>query len=156
MANYWLVKSEPGCYSIDTLENEPDQITSWDGVRNYQARNFMRDEMRLGDKVLFYHSVTNPSIVGICEVVRESYPDHTAWNPEDDHFDPKSTVDNPRWFMVDVKFVEKLPRALSLKELRQIPGLESMELLRKGSRLSVMPVDKNEFDIICNLAKEQA
>lgn len=156
MANYWLVKSEPGCYSIDTLENEPDQITSWDGVRNYQARNFMRDGMKLGDKVLFYHSVTNPSIVGVCEVVRESYPDHTAWNPEDDHFDPKSTVDNPRWFMVDVKFVEKLPRALSLKELRQIPGLESMELLRKGSRLSVMPVDKNEFDIICNLAKEQA
>lgn len=156
MANYWLVKSEPGCYSIDTLENEPDQITSWDGVRNYQARNFMRDGMKLGDKVLFYHSVTNPSIVGVCEVVRESYPDHTAWNPEDDHFDPKSTVDNPRWYMVDVKFVEKLPRALSLKELRQVPGLESMELLRKGSRLSVMPVDKNEFDIICNLAKEQA
>ena len=156
MANYWLVKSEPGCYSIDTLENEPDQVTSWDGVRNYQARNFMRDGMKLGDKVLFYHSVTNPSIVGVCEVVRESYPDHTAWNPEDDHFDPKSTVDNPRWFMVDVKFVEKLPRALSLKELRQVPGLENMELLRKGSRLSVMPVDKNEFDIICNLAKEQA
>ncbi|KAF1074307.1 EVE domain-containing protein [Halodesulfovibrio sp. MK-HDV] len=156
MANYWLVKSEPGCYSIDTLENEPNQITSWDGVRNYQARNFMRDGMKLGDKVLFYHSVTNPSIVGVCEVVRESYPDHTAWNPEDDHFDPKSTVDNPRWYMVDVKFIEKLPRALSLKELRQVPGLESMELLRKGSRLSVMPVDKNEFDIICNLAKEQA
>ena len=102
MANYWLVKSEPGCYSIDTLENEPDQTTSWDGVRNYQARNFMRDGMKLGDKVLFYHSVTNPSVVGVCEVVRESYPDHTAWNPEDDHFDPKSTVDNPRWFMVDV------------------------------------------------------
>lgn len=156
MANHWLVKSEPGCYSLDTLENEPDQITSWDGVRNYQARNFMRDEMKLGDKVLFYHSVTNPSVVGVCEVVRESYPDHTAWNPEDDHFDPKSTEANPRWFMVDVKFVERFPRALSLKELRQIPGLENMELLRKGSRLSVMPVDKKEFDIICNLAKEQA
>ena len=156
MANYWLVKSEPGCYSIDTLENEPDQITSWDGVRNYQARNFMRDGMKLGDKVLFYHSVTNPSVVGVCEVVRESYPDHTAWNPEDDHFDPKSTVDNPRWFMVDVKFVEKFPRALTLKELRQTPGLEGMEMLKKGSRLSVMPVDKKEFDIICNLAKEQA
>ncbi|WP_430735619.1 EVE domain-containing protein [Halodesulfovibrio aestuarii] len=156
MANYWLVKSEPGCYSIDTLENEPEQITSWDGVRNYQARNFMRDEMKLGDKVLFYHSVTNPSVVGLCEVVRESYPDHTAWNPEDGHFDPKSTEENPRWFMVDVKFVEKFPRAISLKELRQVPGLENMELLRKGSRLSVMPVDKKEFDIICNLAKEQA
>lgn len=156
MANYWLVKSEPGCYSIDTLKNEPDQVTSWDGVRNYQARNFMRDAMKLGDKVLFYHSVTKPSVVGVCEVVRESYPDHTAWNPEDDHFDPKSTEDNPRWFMVDVKFVEKFPRALTLKELRQIPGLENMELLRKGSRLSVMPVDKKEFDIICNLAKEQA
>ena len=156
MANYWLVKSEPGCYSIDTLENEPDQITSWDGVRNYQARNFMRDGMKLGDKVLFYHSVTNPSVVGVCEVVRESYPDHTAWNPEDDHFDPKSTVDNPRWFMVDVKFVEKFPRALTLKELRQTPGLEGMELLKKGSRLSVMKKKKKEFDIICNLAKEQA
>ncbi|MEZ6853907.1 EVE domain-containing protein [Halodesulfovibrio aestuarii] len=156
MANYWLVKSEPGCYSIDTLENEPEQITSWDGVRNYQARNFMRDEMKLGDKVLFYHSVTNPSVVGLCEVVRESYPDHTAWDPEDGHFDPKSTEENPRWFMVDVKFVEKFPRAISLKELRQVPGLENMELLRKGSRLSVMPVDKKEFDIICNLAKEQA
>ncbi|WP_290917996.1 EVE domain-containing protein [Halodesulfovibrio sp.] len=156
MANYWLVKSEPGCYSIDTLKNEPNQTTSWDGVRNYQARNFMRDEMKLGDMVLFYHSVTNPSVVGVCEVVRESYPDHTAWNPEDDHFDPKSTEDNPRWFMVDVKFVEEFPRALTLKELRQIPGLENMELLRKGSRLSVMPVDKKEFDIICNLAKEQA
>lgn len=156
MSHYWLVKSEPGCYSIDTLENEPNQITSWDGVRNYQARNFMRDGMKLGDKVLFYHSVTNPSVVGVCEVVRESYPDHTAWDPEDDHFDPKSTVENPRWFMVDVKFVEKFPRALTLKELRQTPGLEGMELLKKGSRLSVMPVDKNEFDIICNLAKEQA
>ncbi|WP_027361822.1 EVE domain-containing protein [Halodesulfovibrio aestuarii] len=156
MANYWLVKSEPGCYSIDTLENEPEQITSWDGVRNYQARNFMRDEMKLGDKVLFYHSVTTPSVVGLCEVVRESYPDHTAWDPEDGHFDPKSTEENPRWFMVDVKFVEKFPRAISLKELRQVPGLENMELLRKGSRLSVMPVDKKEFDIICNLAKEQA
>lgn len=156
MANYWLVKSEPGCYSIDTLAGEPNQTTSWDGVRNYQARNFMRDAMKLGDKVLFYHSVTNPSVVGVCEVVRESYPDHTAWNPEDDHFDPKSTEDNPRWFMVDVKLVEKFPRALTLKELRQIPGLEGMELLRKGSRLSVMPVDKKEFDIICNLAKEQA
>ncbi|MEZ0576506.1 EVE domain-containing protein [Halodesulfovibrio aestuarii] len=156
MANYWLVKSEPGCYSIDTLENEPEQITSWDGVRNYQARNFMRDEMKLGDKVLFYHSVTNPSVVGLCEVVRESYPDHTAWDPEDGHFDPKSTEETPRWFMVDVKFVEKFPRAISLKELRQVPGLENMELLRKGSRLSVMPVNKKEFDIICNLAKEQA
>jgi len=156
MANYWLVKSEPGCYSIDTLENEPDQTTSWDGVRNYQARNFMRDEMKLGDKVLFYHSVTKPSVVGVCEVVRESYPDHTAWNPEDDHFDPKSTEENPRWLMVDVKFVEKFSRAIPLKELRQTPGLENMELLRKGSRLSVMPVSKNEFDIICNLAKEQA
>ena len=156
MSQYWLVKSEPGCYSIDMLENEPDQITSWDGVRNYQARNFMRDGMKLGDKVLFYHSVTNPSVVGVCEVVRESYPDHTAWNPEDDHFDPKSTEENPRWFMVDVKFVEKFPRGLTLKELRQIPGLEGMELLRKGSRLSVMPVVKKEFEIICNLAKEQA
>lgn len=156
MANYWLVKSEPGCYSIDMLKEEPDQITSWDGVRNYQARNFMRDGMKTGDMVLFYHSVTNPSVVGVCKVVRESYPDHTAWDPEDDHFDPKSTEENPRWFMVDVQFVEKFPRPLSLKELRQTPGLEGMELLRKGSRLSVMPVDQNEFDIICNLAKEQA
>ncbi|MCG8529148.1 MAG: EVE domain-containing protein [Desulfovibrionales bacterium] len=156
MSHYWLVKSEPGCYSIDMLEHEPDQTTPWDGVRNYQARNFMRDGMKRGDKVLFYHSVTNPSVVGVCEVVRESYPDHTAWDPENDHFDPKSTEDAPRWFMVDVKFVEKFPRPLPLKELRHTPGLEGMELLRKGSRLSVMPVEKHEFEIICNLAKEQA
>ena len=156
MSHYWLVKSEPGCYSIDMLEHEPDQTTPWDGVRNYQARNFMRDGMKLGDKVLFYHSVTNPSVVGVCKVVRESYPDHTAWDPENDHFDPKSTEDAPRWFMVDVKFVEKFPRPLPLKELRHTPGLEGMELLRKGSRLSVMPVEKHEFEIICNLAKEQA
>lgn len=151
---YWLMKSEPGCYSIDDLAHEKNQTTSWDGVRNYQARNFMRDEMQIGDAVLFYHSVTSPSVVGVAEVSREAYPDHTAWNPEDQHFDPKSTEENPRWFMVDITFVRKFPVPLTLKQLRTIPELAGMELLRKGSRLSVMPVSKEEFTTICAIAEK--
>jgi predicted RNA-binding protein with PUA-like domain len=154
MTKYWLMKSEPGCYSIDDLAAEDEQITPWDGVRNYQARNFMKNDMELGDKVLFYHSVKNPSVVGLAEVVRESYPDYTAWNPDDPHFDPKSPEDNPRWFMVDVKFVEKFSNPLPLKFLRTVKGLEGMELLRKGSRLSVMPVSEAEFEIICKIGRE--
>ncbi|MBI9111901.1 EVE domain-containing protein [Maridesulfovibrio ferrireducens] len=154
MTKYWLMKSEPGCFSIDDLAAAEDQITSWDGVRNYQARNFMRDDMELGDKVLFYHSITNPSVVGIAEVVRESYPDHTAWNIDDPHFDPKSSEENPRWFMVDIKFVEKFTNPLPLKFLRTVSGLEGMELLKKGSRLSVMPVSEGEFKTIRRIGKE--
>lgn len=155
MAGYWLMKSEPGCFSIDDLESSENSTTPWDGVRNYQARNFMRDEMETGDKVIFYHSVKNPSAVGVAEVVREAYPDYTSWDPDGDHFDPKSTPENPRWFMVDIKLVEKFQTPVSLKFMRTVSGLEGMELLRKGSRLSVMPVGKNEFDIICRLGNEK-
>ncbi|MBU4524482.1 MAG: EVE domain-containing protein [Desulfomicrobium sp.] len=151
---YWLMKTEPGCFSIDDLEAAPDQSSSWDGVRNYQARNFMRDEMSVGDLILFYHSVTNPGVVGIARVARESYPDNTAWNPEDRHYDPRSPAEKPLWFMVDVQFVEKFASPLPLGALRGIKGLEKMELLKKGSRLSVMPVSTEEFEIILRLAKE--
>lgn len=147
---YWLMKTEPGCFSIDDFIALPDSTTPWDGVRNYQARNFMR-QMQLGDMVLFYHSVTAPSVVGVAEVVRESYPDHTAWDPENSHFDPKSTPESPRWFMVDIRFVKKLGRPISLRELKGTVGLEDMELLKKGSRLSVMPVSEKEFSIICSI-----
>lgn len=149
---YWLVKSEPGCFSITDLANSPNATSMWDGVRNYQARNFMRDGMKKGDLVFFYHSVTDIGIVGLCEVVSESaYPDPTQWDPEDEHFDPKSPADKPRWYLVDLKLKETFPRRLSLQELRDVPGLENMELLRKGSRLSVQPVSKEEFAIIMGL-----
>ena len=151
---YWLMKTEPGCFSIDDLSGLPDMTTSWDGVRNYQARNFMRDEMSVGDLVLFYHSVTNPGVVGIARVVRESYPDHTAWEPRDKHYDPRSTPEKPLWFMVDVQFVEKFPNPVPLGALRGVQGLEKMELLKKGSRLSVMPVTPGEFEIVCALGRQ--
>jgi len=152
--NYWLMKTEPDCFSIDDLAASPDQTTYWDGVRNYQARNFMRDEMKLGDKVLVYHSNAKPpGVVGVAEIVRESYPDHTSWDPNDKHYDPKSTAENPRWFMVDIQFEKKFPELLSLDTLRDHASLEKMELLRKGSRLSVQPVGKDEFNYIVKLAK---
>ena len=151
--NYWLVKSEPEEFSIDDLEKRPRQTEHWDGVRNYQARNFMRDEMKLGDQVFFYHSNCEPpGIVGIAEVAREGYPDHTAFDPQDKHYDPKSDPDNPRWMMVDVKFVRKFKDVLSLAELKQHKPLRDMRLLQKGNRLSVMPVDKKEWDYIVKLA----
>ena len=151
---YWLMKTEPGCFSIDDLAAAPGQTSSWDGVRNFQARNFMRDQMSLGDLILFYHSVKNPGVVGIARVVRESYPDHTAFNPEDQHFDPRSTPENPLWFMVDVQFVEKFLYQIPLGSLRGVKGLEGMELLKKGSRLSVMPVTEEEFGIVTRLGRQ--
>lgn len=151
---HWLMKTEPRCFSIDDLAAAPDQTTCWDGVRNYQARNFMH-EMRVGDLVLFYHSVTNPGVAGVAKVVRESYPDHTAWDPADQHYDARSTVEKPLWHMVDVQFVEKFATEVPLKILRGIKGLEQMELLRKGSRLSVMPVSEQEFNIIVGMGTGQ-
>lgn len=151
---YWLMKTEPGCFSIDDLAAAPDQITSWDGVRNFQARNFMRDEMRVDDLVLFYHSVTNPGVVGIASVAREAYPDHTAFDPGDRHYDPRSTPERPLWWMVDVRFVEKFGAPVSLRALRGLKGLEGMELLRRGSRLSVMPVTEKEFEIVRALGRQ--
>ena len=150
--NYWLMKSEPDVFGIDHLKAMPKKTEHWDGVRNYQARNMMRDDMKKGDMVFFYHSnCKEPGIVGIMEVMKEGYPDFTSWNPESKYFDPKSTEESPRWFMVDVKFKRKLKRTITLNELKQQPGLEEMPLVRKGNRLSIMPVSKHEWDIIINL-----
>lgn len=150
--NYWLMKSEPESFSIDHLSQRPQQTEHWDGVRNYQARNMMRDQMKLGDLAFFYHSnCTPPGIVGIVEIVRESYPDFTCLHPESKYFDPKSTPDSPRWFMVDVRFKEKFDQMITLDELRQHPELTSMQLLRKGSRLSITPLTKSEWQFILSL-----
>jgi len=140
---YWLAKSEPDVFSFADLQKAPKKTTCWDGVRNYQARNTLRDEMKKGDRVFYYHSNAEPSgIAGICEVVREGYPDHTAFDPRDPHFDPKSRQDAPTWFMVDVKAVAAFPRLVTLAELKGVKGLEQMALLQKGSRLSVQPVTR--------------
>ena len=150
---YWLMKSEPESFSFDDLMASPRQTTCWDGVRNYQARNFMRDDMRKGDLVFFYHSSVDPSeIVGIAEVVRESYPDHTAFDASDSHFEPKSKSDAPTWMMVDIKGVRRLSKPLALSDLRGVKGLESMVLLQRGSRLSVQPVTESEWKVVCRLA----
>ena len=146
---FWLVKSEPDAFSFDDLMASPDRTTCWDGVRNYQARNTMRDDMKRGDLVLFHHSSTEPAaIVGVAEVVREAYPDHTAFDEKDAHFDPKSRRDAPTWMMVDLRAVERLARPVTLAELRGVPGLEKMVLLQKGSRLSVQPVSAAEWEIV--------
>ncbi|HKJ05695.1 MAG TPA: EVE domain-containing protein [Geopsychrobacteraceae bacterium] len=146
---YWLMKSEPDEFSIQALQEMPNQTEHWDGVRNYQARNMMRDEMRVGDQVFFYHSnCKEPGIVGIMQVVREGYPDFTAFDPEDKHFDPKSDPENPRWMMVDIKFVRELKRLISLSELRQYDELIGMQLLRKGNRLSITPVSEQQWTFI--------
>jgi len=148
--NYWLMKSEPDVSGIDHLKAV--KIEPWDGVRNYQARNMMRDDMKKGDLVFFYHSNTDvPGIVGIMQVVKEGYPDHTAFDPEAKYYDPKSDPDNPRWYMVDVKFKRKLKRTISLSELKELPELEDMPLVRKGNRLSIMPVTKEQWDFILSL-----
>lgn len=155
-AQYWLMKTEPSTYSIQDLSREKKQTTHWDGVRNYQARNYMRDQMKLGDKVLVYHSNANPpAVAGVATIVRESYPDHTSWDPKDKHYDEKSTPQNPRWFMVDIKLEQIFNEPIPLDELREIAALKDMELLRKGSRLSVQPVRKKEFDAILKLAKKK-
>jgi predicted RNA-binding protein with PUA-like domain len=149
---YWLMKSEPSCFSIDDLKNAPKQTSPWDGVRNYQARNFMRDEMRIGDQVFFYHSNCNPpGIVGVGEVVTESYPDDTAFDPNSDHPDLTSSPDNPRWFMVDIRFKSKFSHMISLEQLKQYDELSQMPLLRKGNRLSVLPVRADEWNFINHL-----
>lgn len=150
MTNYWLMKSEPDCFSIDDLKNAPKQTEHWDGVRNYQARNYMRDEMKVGDQIFFYHSNCKPpGIVGVAEVCSEAYPDHTAFDPESEHPDPASTPDNPRWFMVDIRFVKKFQKIISLESLKQYHDqLDDFPLIRKGNRLSVMPVPEKSWDFI--------
>jgi predicted RNA-binding protein with PUA-like domain len=149
---YWLVKSEPDTFSFDALQKAPRKTTSWDGVRNFVARNFLRDGMRRGDKVFFYHSSTKPqAIVGVCEVVKEAYPDPTAFDAGHDGFDEKSDRDDPTWFAVDLKAVEPLERPVTLQELKANKALAGMALLRIG-RLSVTPVTKKEWDVIQEMA----
>ncbi len=144
---YWLMKSEPDMFSIDDLKKK--KYSGWDGVRNYQARNFMRDDMHIGDTILFYHSSCEiPGVAGLARVHKASHPDPTQWDSKSDYYDPKSTKDNPRWFMVEVEFVEKFDRVITLTEIRATKGLDKMPLVQKGSRLSINPVSEKEFEII--------
>jgi predicted RNA-binding protein with PUA-like domain len=150
---YWLFKSEPNCFSFADLMASPGQTTGWDGVRNFQARNFLRDSIRLGDRVLFYHSSADPpSIAGIAEVVQEGHADPSAFDPDADHYDPKSNRDNPSWFQVSIKGLRAIDPPLDLPRLRAVPALVSMELLRKGSRLSIQPVSAAEWNAVMKLA----
>lgn len=145
--NYWLLKTEPGCYSIDDLKKE--KTTAWSGVRNYQARNLMRDHMRIGDLVLFYHSNAKPSgVYGVARVVKESHPDDTQFDKTDEHYDPKATKENPIWFCVTVEFVKQYAEPVSLEQIKFDPKLEGMAVRQKGNRLSVQPVSKKEFEYI--------
>jgi predicted RNA-binding protein with PUA-like domain len=149
---YWLIKSEPEVFSIDDLAKAKNKTTYWDGVRNYQARNYMRDEMKTGDKIIFYHSNSEPSgAVGICEVVKNGYPDFTAFDPDNQHFDPKSKKESPTWIMVDVKFERKFSRIVSIGEIKANKKLQKMKLVQPGNRLSVMPLTKEEYDEIIKM-----
>ncbi|MEJ2291710.1 MAG: EVE domain-containing protein [Deinococcales bacterium] len=150
MSRAWLVKSEPDAYSFDDLER--DGRTMWDGVRNYQARNFMRDEMRVGDAVLFYHSnVAEPAIVGVARVASAPYPDPTQFDADDPHYDPKAHQDAPRWVLVDLEPLRRLPEPVPLARLKEDPAVEGLALVRRGNRLSVMPVDEPHFRHIVSL-----
>jgi predicted RNA-binding protein with PUA-like domain len=150
--NYWLMKSEPDTFGINDLYNRPDQTEHWDGVRSYQARNMMRDDMKLGDRVFFYHSnCEEPGIVGIMEIVKEGYPDFTAFDPGNKHFDPKSDPENPRWIMVDVKYVRTLSRIITLKELKDHQSLADLALVKRGNRLSIMPLTEYQWEFILSL-----
>lgn len=147
---YWLLKTEPSSYSIDDLKR--DGRTFWNGVRNYQARNLMRDDIKVGDLVLFYHSNADPSgIVGVAKVVKEGYPDFTAWDSQSKYFDPNSSPEKPIWFMIDIAFVEKFQQILSLEFLKKHTKLDGLMLLKKGSRLSVQPVSSKHFKYILNI-----
>ncbi|MCA1827457.1 MAG: EVE domain-containing protein [Myxococcales bacterium] len=152
---HWLLKTEPSSFSFDDLWKAPRRTTGWSGVRNYQARNLIRDEMKKGDRVLIYHSSAEPpAVVGEAEVVREGYPDPTQFDPRDDHFDAASPRERPRWFQVDVKAVRKLPRDVPISELRGAPELSKMALLQRGQRLSVQPVAPSEYAAIVKLAEQ--
>lgn len=147
---YWLMKSEPDVYSIDDLQRDGREM--WDSIRNYQARNMMRDDMRIGDEIFFYHSNCKvPAIAGISRVASEPYPDPTQFDPDSEYFDPKSDKDDPRWMLVDVEFVNKLPKPITLARIKAHPGLDDMILTRRGNRLSIMPVSKEHWDLILSL-----
>lgn len=150
---YWLMKSEPDVFSFADLKGRPQQTEPWDGVRNYQARNFMRDEMEVGDLVLFYHSNTNPpGVAGIAAVASASYPDPTAFDPKSKYYDPKSKPEQPRWMLVDVKYHADIPLQVSLAEMKAMPELAEMRALQKGNRLSICPVAESEFKAVCAAA----
>jgi len=150
--NFWLMKSEPGEFSIDDLKSRPKKTEPWDGVRNYQARNMMRDDMAVGDLAFFYHSnCDEPGIAGIMTIASKPYPDPTAFDPDDKHYDPKSDPDKPRWYLVDVKYKRKLKRVIPLSELKEKKPLQGMKLLQRGNRLSIMPVTEKEWDFILGL-----
>lgn len=149
---YWLFKTEPGCFSFDDLKSRPSQTEAWDGVRNFQARNFLRDTIKIGDQILFYHSnIPQPAIVGLASVVREGYADTTALDPEGEHFDPKATVENPIWYMVDVRFQTDLPGIVTLEQIKHNQLLSEMPLVKR-SRLSIQPVTGEEWQIILAMA----
>ncbi len=149
---YWLVKSEPTEFSIDDLAKSKNKTTCWDGVRNYQARNFMRDELKIGDEVLFYHSNADPNeVVGYCEIVKEAYTDHTQFDPDNKHYFPKANPENPPWVMVDIKLLKKFKVPVTLSSIKENGKLKDMRLVQRGNRLSVMPVDKKEFDEIVKM-----
>ena len=155
--HHWLMKSEPSTFSWDDLWKLPRRTTRWDGVRNFQARNLLRYEIKKGDRVFFYHSSAEPpAVIGVCEVVREGYPDDTQFDRKSDHYDPKSNPERPLWYMVDVQAIERLGRPVTLPELRTVRGLEKMALLRKGNRMSVQPVTAGEWKIIYALGMERA
>ena len=149
---YWLMKSEPDTFSLQDLESRPEQREPWDGVRNYQARNFMRDEMRFGDLVLFYHSNTKPpGVVGLAEVVSDPYPDPTAFDKNSKYYDPKSKKENPTWILVDVGFKAHFKTGVTLEMMKAMPELQSMRVLQKGNRLSITPVTQEEYQAITQL-----
>ena len=150
--NHWLMKSEPDVFGIEDLVKRPGKTEPWDGVRNYQARNMMRDDMKKGDLAFLYHSnCKDPGIAGIMKIVREGYPDHTAFDAKQKYFDPKSDPENPRWYMVDVRHVRTLKRIITLTELKTHEELSELLLLRRGNRLSVMPISKTHWDFILSL-----
>ena len=152
---YWLFKSEPTAYSYADLQVESGQTAEWDGVRNYQARNFMRDDMKVGDYILFYHSSAKPTaVVGTATIVKEAYPDSTAWDPADKHYDPKSSPDNPIWLMVDIKADKAFERPVTLAEIKRNPKLQDMLLVRRGMRLSIQPVTADEWNEVVSLGSQ--
>lgn len=152
---YWLFKSEPTAYSFSDLLNEPDQTAEWDGIRNYQVRNLMRDEIKVGDGVLFYHSSAKPMVImGTATIVGEAYPDSTAWDPNDKHFDARSTSDNPVWLMVDIQADKAFARPLTLPEIKAHPRLQNMMVARRGMRLSIQPVTQEEWDEVIALGSQ--
>jgi len=153
---YWLFKSEPSCYSFADLMAAPERTTGWDGIRNFQARNFLRDAIQVGDGVLFYHSNANPPVIaGIAEVVRAGHPDPTAFDPEADHYDPKSDLAQPTWYQVAIRAVRPIDPPLGLPLLRRVAALKGMELLRRGSRLSIQPVSATEWAEVLALAEQE-